>query len=245
METKSNKTIVLECYRKIIRDLDLLQVDDYISDNYIQHSPTVKNGKAGLLEMLNYLKMMPRPAEKSLSPILRVIADGDLVAAHLEVKFMGKKMAVIDIFRVADGKLAEHWDAGQVIPDEANSAITMTNGSTALNETINASESKAIINNFYNNVVLTGKFEQAGECFTPGYINHYPADDIFNKPGCNYKVHRIIAQGDFVVVQCECENTAKTFAIYSIFRIEGDKIAEHWAVEQEVPDLMAHANGMF
>ncbi|MDB5140035.1 MAG: putative SnoaL-like aldol condensation-catalyzing enzyme [Mucilaginibacter sp.] len=56
MEQKSNKTIVRECYRKIIRDLDLSLVDTYIREDYIQHSPTVKDGRAGLLEMVDFLK---------------------------------------------------------------------------------------------------------------------------------------------------------------------------------------------
>src|ERR1700761_5753824 len=137
METKSNKTIVLECYRKIIRDLDLSLVDEYVSDNYIQHSPTVKTGKAGLLEMLNFLKMIPKPAGEQPSPIIRVIAEDDLVAVHLDVKFMGKRVAVVDIFRIADGKLAEHWDVGQTIPDEEG-LITMTNGTKVIDENADA-----------------------------------------------------------------------------------------------------------
>jgi len=51
--------------------------------------------------------------------------------------------------------------------------------------------------------------------------------------------------GKFVVSQCECIGTDKTFAQYSIFKIEDGKIAEHWRVEQEVPETMAHGNGMF
>ena len=56
MEQKSNKTIVLECYRKIIRDVDLSLVDSYVNDNYIQHSPSIKDGKVGLIEMMTFLK---------------------------------------------------------------------------------------------------------------------------------------------------------------------------------------------
>jgi predicted SnoaL-like aldol condensation-catalyzing enzyme len=241
MESKSNKTIVLECYRKIIRDLDLSLVDDYVSDDYIQHSPTVKTGKAGLLEMLNFLKMMPRPAGEQPSPIIRVIADHDLVAVHLDVKFMGKRMAVIDIFRLANGKLAEHWDAGQVIDNEDD---LITSGRAVINEAIDANESKKAINNFYGEVIEPGKFEMADTYLSPGYIDH-STNGIFAQTGYTCKVHRLIAEGDFVAVQCEYGGDDKTFAHYSIFRIEGGKIAEHWSTEQDVPAVMAHENGMF
>ena len=66
---KSNKTIVLECYRKIIRDLDLSVIDQFIQDDYIQHSPNVKNGKAGIIELLTFLKTLPKPTVQQPSPI--------------------------------------------------------------------------------------------------------------------------------------------------------------------------------
>lgn len=64
MVSKSNKTTVLECYRKIIRDLDLSLFDSYVIDSYIQHSPTVKDGKAGLMEMLTLLTTLPKPQQQ-------------------------------------------------------------------------------------------------------------------------------------------------------------------------------------
>ena len=117
MENQSNKEVVLDFYRKIIRDRDFSFVDKYIKENYIQHSPNVKTGKAGLVEMLAFLKNMPKPAENAPSPIVRVIAEGDMVVVHLDVTFMGKRMAVVDLFRLENGRLAEHWSVEQEVPD--------------------------------------------------------------------------------------------------------------------------------
>src|SRR5258708_28511665 len=105
MKTKSNKTIVLEIYRKLIRDHDVTKVDDYISEDYIQHSPNVKDGKAGILEMLKSSKTRTKPPEVAPSPIRRVIAEGNFIAVHLDFKNMGKRRAVIDLFKLANGKL--------------------------------------------------------------------------------------------------------------------------------------------
>ena len=61
---------------------------------------------------------VPAPFEPAPSPVIRMIAEGDLVMAHLDVTFMGKRRAVIDIFRFKDGKVIEHWDVQQDVPDE-------------------------------------------------------------------------------------------------------------------------------
>ncbi|MDB4923667.1 nuclear transport factor 2 family protein [Mucilaginibacter sp.] len=243
MEQKSNKTIVLECYRKIIRDLDLSLVDSYVSENYIQHSPIVKDGKEGLLEMLAFLKTLPKPAEQGPSPVMRVIADGDLVAAHLDIKFMGQRVAVIDLFRLADGKIAEHWDAGQTLTDEDEDRVTMTNGTTVIDETADANMSKSLISDFFKNVFEKG--DAANNYLAADYAEHNTANRLLSKMDSTIKVHRIIGEGNFVVAHCECITSGKTFAQIHIFRVDVNKITEHWSVEQEVPEVMAHGNGMF
>jgi len=235
MENRSNKQTVLESYRKIIRDLDLSLVDSYIREDYIQHSPTVKDGKAGILEMLHFIKTLPRPTEIAPSPIIRVIVEGDFVAVHLDIRFMGKRAAIIDLFRLQDGMLAEHWDAGQGIGDED---VDMTNGTTTINEKANARESKMVVRQFYNSPL------KAEGYLSPDFTEHNTTSTLLNWPD-DLKMHRIMAEGNFVFAQCEGMKDGKVFALYHIFRVEAGKIAEHWSVEQEVPAIMAHGNGMF
>ncbi|HVW95800.1 MAG TPA: ester cyclase [Mucilaginibacter sp.] len=117
MEQISNKQIVVEVYRQLIRDQNLELIDKYVHDDYIQHSPTLKDGKSGLIEALSYLKSLPKPPESAPSPIVRIIAEGDLVMAHLDIKFAGKHLAVVDIFRLKEEKLIEHWSVEQEVPD--------------------------------------------------------------------------------------------------------------------------------
>jgi len=114
MNSKSNKELVLDFYRKIIRDRNGDLIDDYIDDNYIQHSPSMKDGKAGLREAIEYLKKLPKP-EVVKSPIVLAIAEGDYVMLLLDLNFMGKHLSVADLFKVIDGKINEHWDAIQDI----------------------------------------------------------------------------------------------------------------------------------
>jgi predicted SnoaL-like aldol condensation-catalyzing enzyme len=245
MEQKSNKTIVRECYRKIIRDLDLALVNTYIREDYIQHSPTVKDGRAGLLEMLHFLKSLPKPKGEIPSPIIRVIADGDLVALHLDVKFMGKRMAVVDLFRLQNGQIAEHWDASQVQPDQQDGPVTMTNGITMIYETADTNKTKQLIEDFYRVVPERNNLSMTNEYFNPDYVEHDITNGLRGIINSNIKAHRIITEGNFAVSQCEYNKHDSVFAHYSIFRVEEDKIVEHWSVEQEVPAVMAHSNGMF
>ena len=110
----SNKKLVLDFYKQVVggRNGDL--IDRYISDNYIQHSPSMKDGKAGLHEAVEYLKLLPKPQEQK-SPIVLAIAEGDFVMLLLDLNFMGKHLSVADLFRVVDGMVVEHWDAIQDI----------------------------------------------------------------------------------------------------------------------------------
>jgi predicted SnoaL-like aldol condensation-catalyzing enzyme len=243
MENKSNKTIVLECYRKIIRDMDLSLIDDYVHENYKQHSPTIKDGRAGLCEMLTFMKTLPKPTEKSLSPIVRVIADGDLVAVHLDVKFMGKRYAVVDLMRLEAGKLAEHWDAGQEY-QFTDSPITMTNGSTIIEDSVDAEKSKRLVKEFYDEI-MNGDISNYYKYFTDDFIEHSFALGLLSVWGCDIKVKRIIGEGNFVVVHCEYIGIGKSSVFFDIFKLEDNKISEHWSVGQEVPEVMLHGNGMF
>jgi predicted SnoaL-like aldol condensation-catalyzing enzyme len=247
MENHSNRDIVLTCYKKIIGQLDTSLVDQYVDDNYIQHSPTVPDGKAGLLQMLNFLKILPRPAEIK-SPIVRTIADGDLVAVHLDVPFMGKRLAVVDIFRVLNGKLIEHWDASQEI---AAGNDEFTSGTKTININASNENTKRVASRFFNACINGDGLNT--ELLNPDLIEHNK--EVVSVGGLlahltqqtsNYetKIHRVVAEGDFAVVQSEWGGPERSFVQYDIVRVEANRIAEHWSVVQGIPETMAHSNGM-
>lgn len=120
MEPTSNKTIIAEFYRQVVRERKSELLPNYVHENYIQHSPMGKDGREGLFEMVEFLKTLPPPAETDKSPIVHLIEQGDMVVAHLDLHFMVKDIRVIELFRVQDGKAAEHWD----VTEERNSDTT-------------------------------------------------------------------------------------------------------------------------
>lgn len=94
-------------------------------DGYIQHNPNVPSGPAeGFVGAIDEL-FRTNPQWKT--EIKRVLVDGDLVAVHHHVQATPDDLgqAVVDIFRVADGKLVEHWDVVQPVPSTARNDNTM------------------------------------------------------------------------------------------------------------------------
>jgi predicted SnoaL-like aldol condensation-catalyzing enzyme len=240
MEQKSNKIIVAEFYKRIVGQRDSSLINQYVHEHYIQHSPMGRDGRESLFEMVEFLKRLPQPAETK-SPVKRLIGDGDLVVIQLDITFMGKRMVVIDLFRVADGMLAEHWDAVQEITAEND---LMTDGMSTINNYADTNANKLLVSSLYNDVFENHDAHLLSSYVTPDYIEHNLAERLDNYYHHSLKVHRIIGEGDFVVVQSEYIKDARSFALYDILRIENGKIAEHWSVQQIIPDVMPHNNGM-
>jgi len=105
--TKSNKEIVLEVLKRSFIDRDPTVVEQYFGANYKQHNPSIPDGPSAIAGMI------PTLAALTYEPGMAV-AEGDLVMVHGRYTGWGPKpMVAVDIFRVQDGKVVEHWDVMQ------------------------------------------------------------------------------------------------------------------------------------
>jgi len=105
--SKSNKDIVLEVLKRTFIDRDRTAVEEYFDANYKQHNPVIPDGPQAIA------RMIPTLPGLTYEPGMAV-SEGDLVMVHGRYVGWGPKpLIAVDIFRLKDGKLVEHWDVMQ------------------------------------------------------------------------------------------------------------------------------------
>ena len=113
-----NRKNVLAFYESAINRKDYDAASKYIGSHYIQHNPRISDGVEGFKAFIGYLnKTFPALH----SDIKKIFVDGDFVILHNHaVREPGESgRAIIDIFRLEDGKVVEHWDVMQDIPENS------------------------------------------------------------------------------------------------------------------------------
>lgn len=102
----TNKELVLKFYDEVFNKWDISNLDLYMKDDYIQHNPTAKDGKVGFIEFTHFFFGL-KPHMK----IIHIAEDGNFVFVFFKCTVEnGAINKVCDIYRLEDGKLAEHWD---------------------------------------------------------------------------------------------------------------------------------------
>ncbi len=121
---EANKKIVLAFYDAALVKMDVDAAMPYLGSKYIQHNPIAPDGVEGVKGLIKFLK--ERFPERT-SSIKRVMADGDLVMLHVHAKSKPEDRgnAIIDIFRVENGKIVEHWDVMQSVLEKSANTNTM------------------------------------------------------------------------------------------------------------------------
>ncbi|MEM8728711.1 MAG: nuclear transport factor 2 family protein [Pseudomonadota bacterium] len=236
----------------LFRDFDEARMRALFAADYIQHNPHVPTGLDAVIGLLPVLN------EASFGYTThRVLEDGDLLATHTTYHnaqvFGAKEVVAFDLWRIEDGKIAEHWDA--IIPryTETASGRTQTDGMTEVIDQDKTSENKALVESFVRTVLMNGDTDKMANFIRDGvYDQHNPV--VGDGPDAlkavlgeikNNTLHRVVGEGNFVLTQAEGTWGDKPVAIYDLFRVENGRIAEHWDVLQEVPAKLAHENGMF
>jgi len=111
-----NKKMVAEFYQEFFGNKNIAALDEYVAPDYIQHNPGLPDGREALRQgAIVWFKGAP----KTRIDIQHLSADGDLVYIHTKSKTGDKVSSVIDIFRIENGKIAEHWDVVQEVPEKA------------------------------------------------------------------------------------------------------------------------------
>jgi predicted SnoaL-like aldol condensation-catalyzing enzyme len=115
---EANKKAVLEFYEAGLNRKDFEVASKFFGPHYIQHNPTAPDGIEGFKAFIGFLR---EKFPDSHSEIKRAFAEGDFVILHVHsLREKGTRgRAIVDIFRLENGKIVEHWDVVQEIPEQA------------------------------------------------------------------------------------------------------------------------------
>ena len=121
---KANKAAVIAFYDAALNKLDFEAASKYLGPFYKQHNPTAADGAEGLKGFIAFLKIS---FPQTHSEVTMSFADGDYVILRVHaIRTPGTAgNAIVDIFRLENGKVVEHWDSVQPVPDKSANNNTM------------------------------------------------------------------------------------------------------------------------
>ncbi|MGA2550558.1 MAG: nuclear transport factor 2 family protein [Burkholderiaceae bacterium] len=226
-------------------------------EHYIEHNLNVADGLEGLKA---YFASRPKGTVKVNT--VRAYEDGDYVVTHSEFVDGQKKRIGFDIFRFANGSIVEHWDNMQDAETKPSpSGHWMTDGPSEVADRHKTADNKALMQRYMDDLIA-GRRETFPSFFEGvNYIQHNPwvGDNLTGliaglqalaKQGLAVKydrVHKILGEGNFVLVVAEGLFGDKVTAYYDFYRIENGKLAEHWDTLEAIPPEgeRKNSNGKF
>ena len=259
-----NEETVLSNRDKAVAVISSIETGDqtavsYINPNkYIQHNLDVADGLAGFGAVLQAL-----PEGSAKTRVKRAIQDGDYVMTQTEYNFFGPKVG-FDVFRFENGQIVEHWDNLQELVGKNPSSRTQLDGTTEIRDLDKTKQNKAIVSDFVNTILINGDMSQLTEFIGTGegeYIQHNPAiaDDLSGlgkalgdlanagMPLIYKENHKILGEGNFVLAISEGTFMNQHVAFYDLFRVDNNKLVEHWDAIQNIPvqSEWKNTNGKF
>ena len=256
MNKQQLKDLVSKAHHELFTLHDVSALERYFAADFIEHSPLVADGLAGLKQLVEDCPQMQHQA-------LRVLADGDLVAIH--GRFVGldaQPLVGFDIYRVRDQKIVEHWD-GLVAEAAPNvSGRSQLDGNQMVQESGEEEANRALVLEFFQKTLIEGDYQGFKHYTRDGQLLMHSPDigdgaqaviDFLNKireqgQGLLYsKIHRSIADGQFVLTHSEGSIAGTRHAYFELWRVEQGKIAELWDAIPAIPEDQdaVHPYGLF
>ena len=123
-DLEANKANAIHFYKMAYEGNPAMAIELFVGDEYIQHNPLVGNGKQPFID---YFERMAQVYPNKSIEFVRVVAEDNLVALHThQIWPDGDEYVTMDFFRFdGKGKIVEHWDSIQEIPDETANGNTM------------------------------------------------------------------------------------------------------------------------
>jgi predicted SnoaL-like aldol condensation-catalyzing enzyme len=214
-------------------------------DKYIQHNPQTHEGSEGLAALFERLsKNAPRVN------IVRIFEEDDYVFAHTEYDFANSNIG-FEVFRFEDGLAVEHWDNIQQRQGPNPSGHTMVDGPTEVTDLDRTEYNREIVRSFVEEILINGKFDKLEDYIDDEHFTeHNPRigdgpsalRSALSDPASNNgitiqydRVHRLLAEGNFVLSVSEGSLNGVHFSFYDLFRLAHGKLVEHWDTTETIP----------
>ena len=214
-------------------------------EKYIQHNPQTHEGSEGLVALFARLsKISPRVN------IVRVFEDGDYVFAHTKYDFASSNIG-FEVFRFEDDLAVEHWDNIQQRQGPNPSGHTMLDGPNEATDLDSTECNREIVRSFVEEILLNGEFDKLKDYIDGArFTEHNPRigdglsalrsalSDAESSDGMAiqyHKMHRLLAEGNFVLSVCEGSRNGVHSSFYDLFRVANDKLVEHWDTTEAIP----------
>ncbi|NRB02292.1 MAG: nuclear transport factor 2 family protein [Rhodobacteraceae bacterium] len=245
-DATANKEIVQNMVDDVFVSRNIDAVDTYFTETYIQRNPMLPSGSAVIKKFLSR-QSGTEPEDARPNEVHRMIAEGDLVATHSTYYNFGETpLVAFDIFRIEDGRIAEHWDNLQPLRAAPNPAgRTQTDGWTDVTDLDKTAENKALVIELLEKMFIGGARLDVSQYINRAkYLQHNPdAGDGLKglqelmaanaAKGLKISYDEIgiaVAEGNFVLTGVAGKQGDTPTAFYDLWRLEDGLIVEHWDV---------------
>jgi len=180
--------------------------------------------------------------------MVRAFEDGEFVFAHMEYDFASRKIC-FEVFRFEDGQAVEHWDNIQERLGPNQSGHSMVDGPSEAVDHELTHNNRDFVSAFMETVLVDKQFERLADFIDRDvYVEHNPelADDVSVLQSAleardederlidYHRVHRILAEGSFVLCVSEGNRCGIHSAFYDLFRLANGKVVEHWDTTEKI-----------
>jgi len=219
---ENNRQIVIEFIEEGLLHNNIDFVKKYVSETYIQHDAMVEDGRSGLIKLMQVTKIIPFKR----TTIIKTIMDQDCIAIIRAIGILFIKVSCIDIVRIENGIIQEHWDCIQ-LGDAFTNLIQKISQVMSL-EKIKANKDRVIRQIESRTIIADLK----------------RVDTAFNRLEF-IKLHQIIGEGNLVLAVIEWRNKTKVIKSNIIFTIDEMTISPICILRQNIPQKAKNNNGSF
>ena len=250
-DVDANKQLVRNMMANVFAARDASAVDRYFAEDYIQRNPMIPSGSAPIKTFLSK-PVDPTAPKRPKNELHRMIGEGDLVATHSTLHNFGPKpLVAFDVFRIEDGRIAEHWDNLTPLRATPNPAgRSQVDGVVEITDLHRTAANKALVLELLTRMFIGGEKLNIAKFINPAkYLQHNPdAGDGLKGLQALMKANAargvkmrydkigiVVAEGNFVLTGASGAFGDQPTAFYDLWRLEEGLIVEHWDIIAPIP----------